>query len=94
MNQDPGLASWLQLALTPGLGSVTFRTLLRQFGLPQAILARRRAELAPHAAPAVLTALDSEQVSQAVSRARAWADQPGHFVITLADESYPRLLLD
>ena len=94
MNQDPGLASWLQLALTPGLGSATFRSLLRQFGLPQAILARRRAELAPFAAPPVLAALDSEQVSQAVSVARAWADQPGHFVITLADESYPRLLLE
>jgi DNA processing protein len=94
VSQDPGLASWLQLALTPGLGSATFRSLLRQFGLPQAILARRRAELAPFAAPPVLAALDSEQVSQAVSVARAWADQPGHFVITLADESYPRLLLE
>lgn len=94
MSQDPGLASWLQLALTPGLGSATFRNLLQQFGLPQAILARRRAELAPLAAPAVLAALDSEEVSQAVSRARAWAEQPGHFVITLADETYPRALLE
>ena len=94
MSQDPGLASWLQLALTPGLGPATFRGLLKQFGLPEAILARRRAELAPLISPAVLTALDTDEVSQAVDRARAWADQPCQFVVTLADENYPRLLLE
>ena len=46
MSQDPGLASWLQLSLTPGLGSATLRKLLQQFGLPQTVLARKRSELA------------------------------------------------
>ena len=46
MTQDPGLASWLQLTLTPGLGAAALRGLLKQFGLPSEILARRRAELA------------------------------------------------
>ena len=94
MNPDPGLASWLQLALTPGLGPATFQCILRQFGLPQAILARKRAELASFVTPAVLAALDSEAVGQAVARSLTWAGQPGCSIVTLADEAYPRLLLE
>ena len=94
MKQDPGLASWLQLALTPGIGPVTFQRLLRQFGLPQAVLARKRTELAAFASPALLAALDSQEVAQSVARSLAWASAPGHWVITLADEIYPRLLLE
>jgi DNA processing protein len=94
VKQDPGLASWLQLALTPGIGPVTFQRLLRQFGLPQAVLAKKRAELAALASAAAIAALDSEEVAQAVARALAWAGEPGHWVITLADEIYPRLLLE
>ena len=94
MSRDPGLASWLQLSLTPGLGPATLRKLLQQFGLPQAVLARKRSELSLLAPPAALAALDSEPVANAVARALAWAAEPGHAVITLADETYPRLLLE
>lgn len=68
--------------------------MLRQFGLPHAALAKKRSELGALTTPAVLAALDSEPVAQAVERALAWAAQPGNFVITLADEAYPRLLLE
>ena len=94
MTPDPGLASWLQLALTPGLGPSTLRTLLREFGLPQAVLARKRSELSRHVPASALEALDSQPLQDAVARALAWAAQPGRFVITLADEAYPRLLLE
>jgi len=94
VNPDPGLASWLQLALTPGLGPATFQRMLRQFGLPQAVLAKKRAELSAFTTPAVLAALDSEAVAHAVTRSLAWAAQPGHAVVTLADETYPRPLLE
>ncbi|HEX7053880.1 MAG TPA: DNA-processing protein DprA [Burkholderiales bacterium] len=94
MSADPGLAGWLQLALTPGLGPAAVRTLLREFGLPQAVLARKRSELARHAPPAAVEALDSRPVQEAVARALDWAAQPGCCVITLADEAYPRLLLE
>ena len=57
MSPDPGLASWLQLSLTPGLGASTVRNLLKQFGLPEAVLARQRAELASFLVPAALEAL-------------------------------------
>jgi DNA processing protein len=94
VNPDPGLASWLKLALTPGLGPAAMQRMLRQFGLPQAVLARPRAELSAFIAPAVLAALESDATAQALARALEWAAQPGHSVVTLADETYPRALLE
>jgi DNA processing protein len=38
--------------------------------------------------------LDSEPVGAAVAHALEWAAQPGNAVITLADETYPKLLLE
>src|SRR5688500_2365300 len=94
MTHDPGLASWLQLTLTPGLGAAALRAMLRQFGLPQSILQRKRSDLAPYATAEALALLDSPQVAQAVARALEWASAPSHHVITLADDSYPPLLLE
>ena len=94
MTQDPGLASWLQLTLTPGLGAATIRRLLTQFGLPETVLGARRGELSRFAGPDALQALDSRPVARAVERALAWLEQPGNSVVTLADAAYPRLLLE
>lgn len=94
MNPDPGLASWLKLALTPGVGPATFQRMLRQFGLPQAILQRSRSELSGFTTTAVLDALHSDAVGQTVERALAWAAQPGHSIVTLADDAYPKPLLE
>jgi DNA processing protein len=94
MTQDPGLASWLQLTLTPGLGAAAIRGMLRQFGLPHLVLSRKPSELAAHAAPAVLEALHSEAVRRSVAAGLAWLEQPGNALVTLADATYPRLLLE
>ena len=94
MTSDPGLAGWLQLTLTPGLGAATIRDLLSQFGLPEKVLAAKRTELARFANAEALQALQSEAVAKAVERALAWLAQPGNAVVTLADASYPRLLLE
>jgi DNA processing protein len=91
---DPGLASWLRLALTPGLGPATLRRLLAQFGLPQAVLARPRAELSAFLSGEALALLDGDAVALAVDRATQWAAEPGNHVITLADEAYPKPLLE
>ena len=94
MRAEPGLASWLQLTLTPGLGGAALRAMLRQFGLPQAILERKHSELAAYAPGAALAALESQEVRDAVARALEWEAGPGHAVVTLADEIYPRALLE
>ncbi len=94
MTQDPGLASWLQLTLTPGLGSASIRQMLGQFGLPHLVLARKASDLSAYAAPSVLEALRSETVERAVAAALAWLEQPGNALVTLADAAYPRMLLE
>src|SRR5436190_5721325 len=94
MKPDPGLASWLQLTLTPGLGASTLRNLLGQFGLPDVVLARKRSELAAHLPPATLEALDSTRVRELAARALDWAAAERHHVVTLADDTYPRALLE
>jgi len=94
MKIDPELAGWLQLSLTPGLGSSSVRKLLREFGLPRQVLSRRRSDLTAFVGSASLEAIDSNAVRQAVERALDWAGADGHSIVTLADESYPRALLE
>src|SRR3954470_13874617 len=93
MTPDPGLASWLQLSLTPGLGASTLRRLLSQFGLPEAVLARKRSELAPLVPASALEALYSPRVADMVSRALEWVRGADRWIVTLADQAYPRALL-
>ncbi len=94
MNRDPGLASWLQLTLTPGFSAVTLREVLKRFGLPTAVLAQSRSSLAGFVSRETLSALDSDEVARAVDRAIVWAEQPGNAIITLSDTGYPGLLLE
>jgi DNA processing protein len=94
MSAEPGLAGWLQLTLSPGIGNATIRDLLKKFGLPEHILATKRATLSPFLNAEGLSALDSPSVAKAVEHALAWLEQPGHALITLADATYPRLLLE
>jgi len=94
MTPDPGLASWLQLTLAPGLGAATVRKLLSQFGLPEKVVGASRAELARFASDEALQALHSDAVAKAVEGALAWLQQPGNAIVTLADTAYPRLLLE
>lgn len=68
--------------------------MLRQFGLPEAVLARKTSELAHFAPRAALDALHSDAVREAVARALAWLDAPLRLLLTLADENYPRALLE
>jgi DNA processing protein len=94
MNVDAGLASWFRLTLTPGVGPASVRKLLQKFGLPEQVLAASRAELAQYLTGEALSALDSAEVGQAVDKALQWVEAPGHFAVTLADDLYPRLLLE
>ena len=94
MKPEPGLASWLQLTLTPGLGASTLRNVLRQYGLPEAVLARKRSELAAHLPAATVEALDSTRVRELAARALDWAAADQHHIVTLADDTYPRALLE
>jgi DNA processing protein len=94
MSRAPGLAAWLTLALTPGLGASTIRRLLKEFGLPEEILIAKRSAL-EHFAPAeVLRGLEATDTQTAVERSLEWAELPGCRVIPLSDPDYPRLLYE
>ena len=87
-------AAWLRLTLIPGVGGETQRKLLKAFGLPEAIFsASRSALVAAVGAKAADLVLDTVN-REAVDKALAWAEQPGHHLLTLADEHYPARLLD
>ncbi len=94
MTHHPGLASWLQLTLTPGLGAAAIRGLLKQFGLPENILSATRSQLERAAGPAAAQLLRPEGVAPEVERALRWAEKPGRAIVTLADAAYPKLLLE
>lgn len=88
------LAHWLRLSAVPGLGAAHQRSLLAAFGLPQHIFAASRGALAAvvgsEAAAAVLAPPPRERIEQGL----AWAAESGNHLLTLADEAYPRSLLD
>ena len=94
MIDDRGLASWLQLALTPGLGSSAIRALLGRFGLPENVQAAPVSELAKVVGADVAAAIRTGKSSPAVDAALHWAGERGHAVLTLADADYPRQLLE
>ena len=94
MTSDPGLAAWVYLCLTPGLGAATIRRLLQEFGLPENIVSSDLAALTRTIGPEAAAALKSGVAQGAVDRALEWSSEPNHHIVTLADAAYPRMLLE
>ncbi|MFZ4758891.1 MAG: DNA-processing protein DprA [Burkholderiaceae bacterium] len=99
MSLEPGdsedLAHWIRLTLTPGVGPVTARGLLAEFGMPHAIFESAGGllvEVAGERIAGALRARDTERDRQ-VEHALAWAAEDDHHLVTLADADYPPLLL-
>ena len=88
------LAHWLRLAAVPGLGASRQRSLLAAFGLPQHIFGASRSALAGVVGREVADAILAEPDAEAIEQGVTWAQAPGNHVLTLADEAYPRSLLD
>jgi DNA processing protein len=92
-----GLAEWVRLEQTAGVGPETARKLLSAFGLPESIFSASFSALQKVVSERValaLTTAPSAQTQALVERTLDWANQPGNFVLTLAESDYPRLLLD
>ena len=97
MDRDE-LGAWLRLQLTPGVGDVSARRLLTQFGLPQHIFAQN-----PAALRQVVSAIQTAALSEMPAELEAlleltwrWlATEPGsRRLLTLAEPDYPKSLLD
>jgi DNA processing protein len=94
MSSDAGLASWLRLALAPGLGSSRIRELLTRYGLPEQVLAAPAGELARALPRGAYDALHSTALDREVERALEWSEGAGCTIVTLGDAAYPNRLLE
>jgi len=87
-------ADWLRLTLVPGIGGETQRKLLAACGLPDRIFATDIAALAGVIGEKAARLLLQTDNRALVDAALDWAQRPGHHLLTLADEAYPKQLLD
>jgi DNA processing protein len=94
MSAEQGLASWLQLCLTPGLGPARLRELLSKFGLPEAVVAAGRSRLTQYLPAAVVETMYSTAIGEAVEAALGWSREPNRALVTLDHPAYPKPLLE
>ncbi len=89
------LAAWIRLEHTPGVGRVTVRQLLDQFGDPQAIFAAGYDALVEHVSAAKARALCAPPdplASERIDATLAWLQFPNHHLLTRDDPAFPVLL--
>jgi len=84
----------LRLSLTPGVGNTSLIRLLTAFGSPEAVLASDRTALMTYLSTAQCDALLADPDAAQLDAARAWLEQTGNSLMTLADDDYPRALLE
>ena len=83
---------WLALLRAPGIGPVTYRSLLSRYDTPRAVLAADRQERASWGVSAATLAYLENPAWDAVQADMEWLEQPGNEAITLHDPAYPALL--
>ncbi|MGB4066133.1 MAG: DNA-processing protein DprA [Azonexus sp.] len=88
-----GLAAWLRLTLIPGIGGESQRKLLAAFGLPEAVFAAGRLAARSVIGDRADLLFDFDPAAE-VDRSIEWASQPGQHILTLADDAYPKALLE
>jgi DNA processing protein len=91
---ESDLQAWLTLSLAPGLTNDAFRRLLTAFGGPEEILAASRADLTRAASERAARAVSAPRPDELLARVAEWLDDPANHVVTLADDVYPKALLD
>lgn len=80
---------WLALNHAPGVGAVTFKQLLEQYGTPEQLF------LSPEVIPdSTLRAYLQRPDWEAVERDLEWLSGDGCYILSLADPRYPPLLHD
>lgn len=85
---------WIGLSLIPGLGAETYRRLLVAFGNPQQIYATSAGDLRQVVDVKIASLIADGPDETALDPSLQWLSQPGNALVTLADESYPKSLLE
>jgi DNA processing protein len=86
-------ASWLRLTLVPGIGGEGQRQLLKAFGSPSGVFAAPPNALRGVLGSGLAERLLAHDCATEIDNALAWAAQPGNYILTLADATYPQALL-
>ena len=94
MPTGDGLADWLRLTLTPGIGGESQRKLLSAFGLPETIFSAGYTAVRQVIGDRMAALLHETDNRDAIDRALEWRLLPGQHILTLADAEYPQSLLD
>lgn len=97
MGDEEALADWLYLNQVAGIGPVTLRRLLAEFGLPAHVLGAARSALqglvGVEIAVAISRVRDDGAARERVEEALAWQRLPGNHILTLEHPGYPAALL-
>lgn len=85
---------WVALSRIPGVGGETFRRLLSTFGTPDRIFSASRSALAAIVDHRIATAIADNARDETIAVTRDWLAEPNNHLVTLADEGYPKSLLE
>ncbi|HEX4943799.1 MAG TPA: DNA-processing protein DprA [Usitatibacteraceae bacterium] len=84
---------WLRLCLVPGIPGAAQRALLKAFGTPGAAAGADRSSLAAVVDETVADAMVAGPPAELLTATLAWLEHPGHSLLALGDNEYPRDLL-
>ena len=96
MTPTDGLADWLRLMLTDGVGPQTARELLSHFGLPENIFGASYSALQKCVNEKLALTLSSapdDHIRTQIDATLEWCKHAGNQVLTFADANYPSSLL-
>ena len=96
MTHTEGLADWLRLMLTEGVGPQTARELLSHFGLPENIFGANYSALQKCVSEKLALTLSSapdDHIRTQIDATLEWCKHTGNQVLTFADANYPSSLL-
>lgn len=89
------VVSWLRLTLVPGVSVAKQRVLLKAFGSPRAVLEAPFREIAAVTqSQEIAPLLASGPRQEMLDATLAWLEAPDCHLLTLADATFPRALLD
>jgi len=94
MSFDATLKAWLTLSLTRGLGGESARRLLKEFGSPAAVISASISSLKSFVKPDVAAEISACTAEDSIASTLAWLEDANNHIFTLADDDYPRALLN
>jgi DNA processing protein len=87
-------ALWISLSYIPGLGGQGFCQLLRAFGDPASIYAASFNQLHAIVSEPIARLINAGPDQDAIAPAMQWLKSPSNHLVTLADNDYPKALLE